>query len=290
MKKDRKTFQKSRHLLIILTIVCVCAIVLTATDIVSVEPVRKAAGIVVVPFQNGIGRIGSWFSGDPQDGMTHEELAEENAHLRERVAALEEENTILHENTNELEELRALYDLDHDYSEYDKVMAKVVANNGGNWFDSFTINKGSDDGIQKDMNVLSEGGLAGIVTDVGKNWAKVRSIIDDTSSVSGMLLSTSETCIVSGSLELQKSQKLALSQLNTERVVSAGERIVTSSISDKYLEGILIGYVDTITDDSNHLTQTGTVIPAVDFHDIKNVFVIKQLKAEEDASQPGEGF
>ena len=56
---------------------------------------------------------------------------------------------------------------------------------------SFTIDKGKKDGIEKDMNVMAGNGLVGIVIDVGPHYAKVRSIIDDTSKVSGMVLSTS---------------------------------------------------------------------------------------------------
>ena len=57
-----------------------------------------------------------------------------------------------------------------------------------NWFSTFTIDKGSKDGIAADMNVMAGSGLVGIVTEVGPTWAKVRSIIDDSSNVSAMVL------------------------------------------------------------------------------------------------------
>ena len=72
--------------------------------------------------------------------------------------------------------------------------------NSGNWFNTFTIDKGSNDGIEVDMNVMAGSGLVGIVTDVGPNYAKVTSIINDTSKVSGMVTTTSDNLIVSGSL------------------------------------------------------------------------------------------
>ena len=58
----------------------------------------------------------------------------------------------------------------------------MISKDPGNWYSTFVINRGSDDGIQVDMNVLADGGLAGIVTEVGKDWATVRSIIDDSSN------------------------------------------------------------------------------------------------------------
>ena len=135
-------------------------------------------------------------------------------------------------------------------------------------------------GIQKDMNVIADGGLVGLVEEVSSNSATVRSIIDDSSSVSAMTASTSDTCIVSGDLRLISDGKLAFSQLNTTDTVAEGEKIVTSNISDKYLRGILIGYVSEITEDSNHLTKKGYIIPVVDFQHIQEVLVIKELKQQ----------
>ena len=279
MKKKKKFHIKSRHLLVIMTFVCISAIALTVTKTVSISPVREAAGMLIVPFQNGINSVGSWLS-EKQSGFQNvEKLAGENSALQDKVDQLTEENSILSQNQEELKRLRDLYQLDGDSSEYDKVAAQVISKDPGNWYSTFIINRGTNDGIAVDMNVISGGGLVGIVTEVGQDWATVRSIIDDASSVSAMTVSTSDTCIVSGDLRLLDEGKLAFGQMNTDNVITAGEKIVTSNISDKYLKGILIGYVEEVTEDSNHLTKTGYIIPAVDFQHIQEVLVIKELKS-----------
>lgn len=279
MKKKKKFHIKSRHLMVIMTFVCISAIALTVTKTVSISPVREAAGMLIVPFQNGINSVGSWLS-EKQSGFQNvEKLAGENSALQDKVDQLTEENSILSQNQEELKRLRDLYQLDGDYSEYDKVAAQVISKDPGNWYSTFIINRGTNDGIAVDMNVISGGGLVGIVTEVGQDWATVRSIIDDASSVSAMTVSTSDTCIVSGDLRLLDEGKLAFGQMNTDNVITAGEKIVTSNISDKYLKGILIGYVEEVTEDSNHLTKTGYIIPAVDFQHIQEVLVIKELKS-----------
>jgi rod shape-determining protein MreC len=122
------------------------------------------------------------------------------------------------------------------------------------------------------------------VTDVGRNWAKVRSIIDDDNNVSAMILATSENCIVTGDLSLYTEGKLSLGQLKYDGQASVGDRVVTSSISSRYLPGILIGYVDSIEEDSNHLTRNGYILPAVDFKRINHVFVILAQKENGDGS------
>lgn len=278
MNKKKKFQMKSKHLLVLMTFLCISAILLTFTQVVSVSPLREAASRVIVPFQNGINQIGTWMNGKLEGFQNVEELAAQNKELEQRVAELTEENTRLAQNQEELTRLQELYQLDQSYSEYDKVAAQVISKDPGNWYDTFVINKGSADGIEKDMNVIANGGLVGLVVEVETNCATVRSIIDDSSSVSAMTASTSDTCIVSGDLRLMDEGKLAFSQMSTENAVAVGEQIVTSNISDKYLRGILIGYVSEVTEDSNHLTNTGYITPAVDFKHIQEVLVIKELK------------
>ncbi len=280
--KKKGTHIKSRYLLVILTIICVALAMLTGSQVISISPLRNAAGTFLVPLQTGINKVGDWLNGQRIGQKNARQLAKENEELKSKVADLEEENTVLTENTKELEDLRKLYDLDQDYNDYDKIAASVIAKGTGNWYNTFTVNRGTDDGVAVNMNVISDGGLVGIVTETGKNWSTVRSIIDDDNNVSAMLLDSSENCIVTGSLSLIESGKLALSELRTDAKVSTGERVVTSNISDKYLPGILIGYVDSVQDDSNLLTKTGYIIPAVNFQSVNTVLIIKQLKETAD--------
>lgn len=278
MNKKKKFQMKSKHLLILMTFLCISAILLTFSQVVSVSPLREAASRVIVPFQNGINQIGTWMSGKLDGFQDVEKLAKENKELKDQVTELREENSRLAQNQDELKRLQELYQLDQSYSEYDKVAAQVISKDPGNWYDTFVINKGSADGIEKDMNVISGGGLVGLVVEVETNCATVRSIIDDSSAVSAMTASTADTCIVSGDLRLIDEGKLSFSQMSAENAVAVGEQIVTSNISDKYLKGILIGYVSEVTEDSNHLTNTGYITPAVDFKHIQEVLVIKELK------------
>ena len=126
----------------------------------------------------------------------------------------------------------------------------------------------------------------GIITGTGEHWATVRSIIDDSSNVSAMVASTSQICMVTGDLQLMDDGKIRFFQLtDKEDLVQEGNKIVTSSVSNKFLKGILIGYVGEIYEDANQLTKNGTIIPAVDFDDIQEVLVIKQLKQQADKEE-----
>ena len=180
--------------------------------------------------------------------------------------------------------MRDLLDLEEEYSELNTMAANVIGKDSGNWFNMFIIDKGTNDGIQVDMNVIADGGLVGIVTKVGPDWAQVRSIIDDMSNVSAMILKNSDLCYVRGDLEMMTEGTLQLNQLRDEdNEVEHGDKVVTSHTSAKFHEGILIGYVNEISMDANNLTKSGSLTPAVDFEHLTTVLVITDLKQQVDA-------
>ena len=155
---------------------------------------------------------------------------------------------------------------------------RVVAKDSVGWFKVFRIDKGSKDGIAIDMNVMANGGLVGIVTDVGTNYATVRAIIDDVSRVSAMAMQSNANCIVAGDLQVNADNKLRITDIDINANVRDGDKIVTSNISTKYLPGILIGYASDITEDSSRLTKSGYLIPVARFDNLQEVLVITDLK------------
>lgn len=279
MKRPSKFINiNTKVLIFVLTVFCVFSIILSSIFANYSKPAKMISGAIVVPLQDGMNGIGKWFTNKADYFNSVKKLTKKNRELESQVNELTEENSLLAQNKYELERLRDLYQLDQDYSSYKKVAANVIGKDSGNWFDIFTINKGSKDGIKKDMNVISGGGLVGIVTDVGKDYAKVRAIIDDESSVSVSFANTSDTGIVSGDLKLMDDGVMNVTEVLKDAKVTEGDMVVTSKISDKFVPGILVGYVTNIKLDSSELTQSGQIIPVVDFKHIDEVLVITQLK------------
>ena len=268
-----------KYLLFILTILCTLLMLITfGTDVFN-RPLNSAVGYVVVPFQQGIGKVGEWLSKRSDELIQIRKLLDENAALREQVAALTEENTLLQQDKYELNSLRNLMDLNEQYGEYNKVGARIISRDSGNWYSSFLIDKGSNDGFAINMNVIAGGGLVGRITSVGPNWARVTSIISDNSNVSGMTLSTEDNLIVSGDLKLMADNCISFSQLvDSKNLVAEGDKVVTSNISDIYLPNILIGYISSLDKDANNLTKSGLITPAVDFEHLGEVLVITDRK------------
>jgi len=287
MNRRRNGFTlQSKYLLLILTGLCVLLMAITfMTDIFS-GTLAEISSYVTIPFQKGIAETGTYLSNRSDELVQIRDLIQQNKELQQQIDELTIENNNLTQEKYELNNLRSLYKLDQEYSDYQKTGAKVIGKNSGNWFQSFTIDKGTKDGIQLNMNVMAGSGLVGIVTEVGYNWSRVTSIIDDSSNVSGMTLSTGDNMIVSGNLELMSQNKISFSKLiDSNDQVKEGDKVVTSNISDKYLPGLLIGYITSIESDSNNLTHSGTITPAVDFEHMDEVLVILDLKQQTESEE-----
>lgn len=281
MKKNGQTSLSTKYWLLILSLVCVVLMGLSVVSDKINGPLRSVANYSIIPMQKGINTLGVWMNDLTRNFETLEELREENKELQAQIADLTTKNNLLQQEKHEMDRLRELFELDQKYGDYPKVGARVTANDTGNWFSSFVIDKGANDGIEVDMNVMAGTGLVGIISEVGPNWARVRSIIDDASNVSALVQSTSDTCIVSGDLTLMQDGKIYFEQLaNNESIIDSGEQIVTSHISSKYLPGILIGYVYDIKTDANNLTRSGLITPAVDFQHMQEVLVITKTKQQ----------
>ena len=286
MKKNTmEEHTKSKLILFLSSLICGIMIIASFALEFTNSPVKDVVGVVLTPIQSGINHVGGWFSGKMDYFEDNLNLAAQNEELQSQVDQLTVENTQLLQDKDELNSLRDLYELDHKYETYEKVGARVISkDDSSNWFSTFTIDKGSNDGLAVDMYVMAGSGLVGIITDVGSNWATVRSIIDDYSNVSAQISETEDTCIIAGDLSLTDEGTVRLVKLNDpDSKVKVGDTVVTSQISDIFLPGILIGYVSEIGVDSNNLTHSGLVSTVVDFKDIKEVLVIKNLKQKAES-------
>ena len=136
---------KSKHLLAIMTIVCLVAIVGTFASGVGTEQMQETAGLFVVPFQKGIEHLSGQVENMLETFREKKELVEENEDLKFQLENLMSENNKLLQDQTELTDLQELYQLDQEYGDFPKVAARIISKDPGNWYDTFMINKGSKD-------------------------------------------------------------------------------------------------------------------------------------------------
>ena len=278
MKPKRKVNIPTRVILILCTVLCFIMIIFSFKYKEKINPAKTSVGNVIEPMQRGINSVGQAIYDFFDLFKTKKEILAENESLKAQLEQIKSDNISVIQDRNELASLRKLYKLDEGYKQYPKVAARVVSHDDSNWYNEFTIDKGTDDGIAKNMNVIAGNGLVGIVSEVGTSYSKVRSIIDDNSYVSGMFLRTSDMCDVKGNLSTVKKGYIEVERISIDAEIEDGYEIVTSFESDKYLSGILIGYVSDIKKDANNMTMTAKVTPVVDFSRLDTVLVITEVK------------
>ena len=284
-RQRRKRTQKNsitifpKHVFFLLFFVTIAIVFVSYRFPEALSPVRDGIDSFISPMQKGINVVGRSTSEYITMIKDLKSLQQENEQLKEKIEQLTLQSQVISQEKYELDALRELYELDQKYSDYEKVAARIIARESNGWYNIFTIDKGYEDGILEDMNVMAGNGLVGVVTSVRKNSATVRSIIDDSSKVSGMFLKTSDTCIVSGDLNSMTSDgKIKVSMIPLNAQISENDEVVTSHISDKFQQGILIGYVTDIQVDSSNMTKTAYLTPVVDFEHLDEVLIITELK------------
>lgn len=277
-RKTPKISIRPKHILYVCSCLCLILLVVSFRFSALLHPVKTGVGYVIAPMQKGINTVGTYIARQLDNLQSIKDLLERNEELEKQVEELTAQNSILVQDRYELDGLRTLYEVDQKYPDYNKVAARVISKDSNSFYSVFTIDKGDRDGIAVDMNVMAGNGLVGIVTEVGKNYAKVRSIIDDNSYVSGMFLKTSDTCDVKGDLELLDSGYIRVEGISMNAEIEDNYELVTSHISDKFLQGILIGYVSHIETDSSNMSKIAYLRPAVDFEHLQEVLIITELK------------
>ena len=279
MRKRKRRFRiHPKYVYIALALICFILVVLSFKFSDSFSSVKTGIGNIVTPMQKGINTIGSYLSDKMEYFTSKGDLIAENEALKKKIDELSYDNKILAGENSNLENYRELFKLDRKYPEYPKVAATVVSRDGNNWFHVFTIDKGTADGVDVDMNVISGNGLVGIISEAGEHYAKVRAIIDDKSNVSAMFEKSGETCMVKGNMESIFNGYIDVEMISNSAKIKDGDEVVTSHVSDKFLQGISVGYISDIKEDEATMTKTAHLTPVVSFDQLETVLVITQLK------------
>lgn len=206
-----------------------------------------------------------------------EKLEKENNELQNQIIALQSEL----DDTESLQSLKsALNFVDEKYVR-NTLSAKVVSKNDGNWYTTFVVSAGSEDGVKKDSLVMNGDGLVGIVYEVSQNYCKVISLLDTRSSVSFKLANNSKykgiiTYGQNADEEANYRDKGLLQgyMFDSSYEVLPGDLVTTSGLG-LYPEGIAIGKVEKVVEDKNNSLKYVIVKPNVDFKNIDDVLIVE---------------
>lgn len=198
----------------------------------------------------------------------------QNEMLKNEVVQLRQQNVTAAEYAAENERLRNLLGYKQAASQFDLMAAQVIGREQATWTSMIVVNRGSSDGVAKNMPVVAEKGLVGLVTEVAPNAAKVQLILDPRCSV-GTLVQRPESRvagIVQGSSEDALKPNMINIPKNSD--VLTGDIVITSGFGGIFPKGIMVGTIKALRDDGGGLLEIAAVEPAVDFQRLEDVLII----------------
>ncbi len=240
---------------------------------------------VVVPTQGAVSGIGGWFSGIFEYFGNVKNLKTENERLKNENTNLQKQIFDMKGLDAENKELRKMLKLFETETRIDMVAAAIVAKDPTNWYASFTINRGSDDGIEINQPVVnSNRELVGQVSRVGGDWAEVITILDPQSSAGAIIKRSKEIGIVEGNSELRYEGKCRLGYIARDTDIKQGDFVETSGLGGIFPKGLIIGTVTEVYDENATMSKVATIEPLTDISKLNEVFVITNY-TETDLSE-----
>lgn len=221
----------------------------------------------VVNAKNYTSENNEYFSNVERLQKENEELTQELKEINEKL--LNYENL---QAENEL--LKKHIKLANLYPDYSIIVADIITASTSNWEYTYTINRGSKDGIEPNMAVIAESGLVGYIESVTSNTAKVVTILDAGNAVSARVTRTRDTVISKGSLSLAEKRQMRITNIPIGVSLIEGDKIETSGLGGIYPKGILIGKVRSFEQKSNPVENEAIIESYVDFDKLETVAVI----------------
>ena len=260
--------------LIVITILLVVTIAISASPNGSFNAVYRVAGTPLTFITNGFKKaasgISDWFSYVTSYKSVKAELED----LREKNAELpiledEKERLILENN-----ELRRMLGFDDYASDFTLISAQIVAEDVTDWFNTFTVDRGVNDGVKRGAAVISPDGLVGIVTEEGIGSSKILTIVDENNAFMCRVSRTNELVRVRGVSNETMTYELRIDRLSSSSSIEVGDRIVTADSGGVYPSGLMVGTVKSVSVDRGTGIATALVEPAVDLTLLSKVFIM----------------
>lgn len=252
---------------------------------------QELLATALVPFQQ-LGRMISVGIEDLRDRtVAIDEVLAENERLKEELNALRQTVVDYDDMKSENEMFREYYRIEDTYSDYDLVSAFVIGRDPMEKYYSFTIDRGSRDGVAVDDVVISPEGAVGRVTSVNYNYAEVLTILDPAVSMGCTVSRTRDIGLAEGESLLAQENRLKMSYLPRETLVAASDLVVTTGLGGVFPSGLIVGTVEDVIPESSGKSMYAVVRPAADVRDITSVFIITNYdpntvgKTQESAEQ-----
>lgn len=275
-----KDFLRQNGILILIIAVLLSAILAVFSALFGgyANPLSNLWGVVISPIRGAVSGFITWSEGVYNYSFRYEELEQENAKLKQRVAELEVQAATGEAASRENARYRELLGLREKRSDFVFESATVLSRSASNWESVLTISKGQiHDVAAGDCVIDATGALVGVVTEVGINWSSVRTVIDPDTELGGLVVRTDSAAIAEGDFALMAEGQLKLSYLPENTQLIAGDLVLTSGLNGTYPSGLVIGAIAQLHTEASGMSRYAVLEPRADLEGLKQVFVIKDF-------------
>lgn len=236
-------------------------------------PERVAQGIMT-PLRSGTSALTKQAQRLYSYMFRYDALEAENQALKEQIAAMENDARTADALQRENQRLKELVGLKEEREDFTLVSAYIITWDSNDWTSTFTINKGTNSGIEKDMvAITAQGEVVGLITAAGANWATVTTVLDASLEISSQIASSGYPGIVQGAYTTGEEGMLRMDYLPTDAVIRNDDQIVTVG-STLYPRNLILGYVANAGFDETGVAKYAILRPAADFENMEQVFII----------------
>lgn len=237
--------------------------------------ISSGVGGVISPLQKIVYTVNEKVKGSFDFFINFSNVKKENEELTAKNAELENKLIEYERMKDEKTRLRELFDYSQTNANYDYLGCNIIGYSGGNISNGYIIDKGTKDGVEKDMVVITPAGLVGKVTKASSSFAIVQTILNENIAVAAMVESTDETTgILQGITDSKNKNLTELSNIPIESAIKEGDKILTSGLGEMYPKEIRIGEVISVEVDNVGIMKRAVVKPYVDFNKLEELFVV----------------
>jgi len=274
-----KHFFTNRVRVVLLASVLIAIVLAVVGSLTGLSLPQTVVQGVLAPFRTGASKLVDGAQQIYNYVFKYESLQAENQALKEQLAAIEDEARDAYATKQENERLRAALELIDANEDYKLVDAYIISTSSNDWSKTFTINRGSNVGIQENMCAITAyGEIVGLVSEVGVNYAVVKSVLDSSLEISATIAASGHSGMVQGGYASGLEGLLRMNYLPSSATIRNRDQVVTTG-STVYPRNLILGYVVDADFDDTGVAKYALLEPAADVRSLEQVFIVTQYNA-----------
>ena len=274
-----KHFFTTRIRVVLIIAVLIAAILMVVGSITKLSLPDMLVQGVLTPIRTGVSRLTDQAEKLYDYMFKYESIAAENERLKQQLAEIQDDARNADAIARENERLRALLQLQEGSEAYTFVDGYIIAWSSNEWSNTITINRGTNSGIQRDMcAVTANGELIGLVSEVGTNYAVIKTVLDSSIEISATISGAGYNGMVKGGYSTESPDKLRMNYLPSAATIHINDQVVTTG-STVYPRNLILGYVIDAGFDDTGVAKFALLEPAADIGSLEQVFIVTDYNA-----------